>query len=109
MEYINIISLIASVITILALWGNLSAMFYNCKHFWNGGYRVTYNSKAYIIKKGNINGNIIYKSSSNQEDYYQYTEMGRSLNYEKIKPFRKWNMFHWTDDIRVPNYPLQLL
>lgn len=109
MNWVDIIGLIASVITILALWGNLSAMYYNCRHFWKGGCRITYYSGAYVIKGGGINGKTIYKSSVNEKDYFCYAEVGRMLCPEPIKPFWKWNKAHWVDDIREPKYPLQLL
>ena len=110
MDWIAIISLIASIVTLLAVWGNISAMWFNCRHFWKGGSRTTYYSQAYVIREGEISNNkVIYKSSAKEEDYCLYREMGKIEHTEIIKPFYKWNMAHWADDIRVPNYPLQLL
>lgn len=107
--FINFISLVASLITIIALWSNISAMRFNYRKFRQGGYRITFDSGAYIIKSGDMNGDIIYNSSKKESDYKQYAEKGRELKIEFIEPFLKWNKAHWVDDIRVPNYPLQLL
>ena len=109
MLVITIIGLVASLITLLAVWGNISAMYYNWKHFRKGGNRITYQSGAYKIISGDLNGKLLYKSSNNPEDYVVYREMGKIEHYEEIPPFFKWNVRHWVDDIRTPQYPLRLL
>lgn len=109
MLVITIIGLVASLITLLAVWGNISAMYFNWKHFRMGGIRITYISGEYIIKSGNLDGKLLYKSSDNPEDYIVYREMGKIEHYEDIAPFLKWNVKHWVDDIRIPQYPLRLL
>lgn len=109
MDWMGIVGLIASLITILALWSNIASMWFNWRHYKNGGVRITYRSGAYIIKSGNLDGKILFQSSKNNEDYKVYREMGMIETYEDIPKFYKWNMAHWADDIRVPNYPLQLL
>ena len=58
---------------------------------------------------GDLNGMVIYQSSKNKEDYIVYREMGKIEHYEDIPRFFKWNMSHWSDDIRTPQYPLSLL
>lgn len=109
MLVITIIGLVASLITLLAVWGNISAMYFNWKNFRKGGIRITYFSSAYIIKSGDLDGKVIYKSSDNPKDYIVYREMDKIEHYEKIAPFLKWNVKHWIDDIRTPQYPLGLL
>lgn len=113
MEYVllffTIIGFIVNVAALVALWSNLAAIWYNIKHFRKGGIRITYMSNAYIIKSGDLNGNVIYQSSKNKEDYIVYREMGKIEHYEDIPRFFKWNMSHWSDDIRTPQYPLSLL
>ena len=113
MEYIllffTIIGFIVNLAALVALWSNLAAIWYNLKHFRKGGIRITYMSNAYIIKSGNLDGDIIYQSSKNKEDYIVYREMGKIEHYEDIPRFFKWNMSHWSDDIRTPHYPLSLL
>ena len=109
MLIITIIGLVASLITLLAVWGNISAMYFNWKNFRKGGIRITYISGAYIIKSGDLDGKLLYKSSDNSEDYKVCREMGKIEHYEDIAPFCKWNVKHWVDDIRTPQYPLRLL
>lgn len=109
MIVITIISILASLMTLLAVWGNISAMHFNWKHFRKGGFRITHLSGAYIIKSGDLDGKVIYKSSDNPNDYILYREKGKIEQYEKIAPFLKWNVKHWVDDIRTPQYPLRLL
>ena len=109
MEAITIISLLASIITLLAVWGRISSI---CENWWvyrKGGVRTTYMSGAYIIRKGFLDGELIYKSSDNKEDYIQYRGNGMIEHIEEIPPFRKWKISHWNDDIRVPNYSIRLL
>ncbi len=106
---ITAIGLIVNLAALVALWSNLAAIWYNFKHFRKGGIRITYMSNAYIIKSGDLNGKVIYESSKNKEDYIVYREMGKIEHYEDIPKFFKWNMSHWSDDIRVPQYPLNLL
>lgn len=110
MDWINIISLAASIVTLIALWGNISAMCYNIKHFRKGGYRVTFHSGAYQIKEKDENGKIIFSySPPNSEGFKSYATLGMNMHLEKNKPFWKWSKSHWVDDIRTPNYPLELL
>lgn len=109
MPTISIIGLIASLITLIAVSGNISAMYFNCKHFRKGGTRITYLSGAYKIISGDLDGKLLYKSSDNSEDYKVCREMGKIEHYEEIPPFFKWNVIHWVDDIRTPKYPLRLL
>jgi len=66
-------------------------------------------SNAYIIKSGDLDGKVIYQSSKSKEDYVMYREKGKIEVYEDIPRFFKWNKSHWSDDIRVPQYPLNLL
>ena len=110
MDWISIISLAASIVTLIALWGNISAMCYNIKHFRKGGLRETYPSGAYYIRANDINGKVIFKfSPPNSEGFKRSTMVGMTPYPEPIKPFWKWNMAHWADDIRTPNYPLELI
>lgn len=109
MHIITIIGLIASLVTLFAVWGNVCAMYYNFKHFRNGGWRTTYVSGAYIIKSGDLDGKVIYKSSKNHEDYKVYREKGMIEQREQIPPFFNWSMQHWGDDIRERQYPIDLL
>lgn len=109
MSLINIISLLASFITLLAVWGRISAMYFNWINFRKGGIRITFVSGAYKIKKGDLNGKQIYQSSDRKEDYIRYREQGKIEYYEEIPPFLKWRMSHWSDDIRIPQYPIKLL
>ena len=106
---ITVIGLIVNIAALVALWSNLAAIWYNCKHFRKGGIRITYMSNAYIIKSGDLDGKVIYQSSKSKEDYVMYREKGKIEVYEDIPRFFKWNMSHWSDDIRVPQYPLNLL
>ena len=91
MEYVllffTIIGFIVNVAALVALWSNLAAIWYNIKHFRKGGIRITYMSNAYIIKSGDLNGNVIYQSSKNKEDYIVYREMGKIEHYEDKHPF----------------------
>ena len=106
---ITAIGLIVNIAALVALWSNLAAICYNFMNFRKGGIRITYISNAYIIKSGDLNGKVIYQSSKNKEDYIVYREMGKIEHYEDIPRFFKWNMSHWSDDIRTPQYPLSLL
>ncbi len=110
MDYIAVISLIASIVTLLAVWSNISAMWYNYRHFRKGGQRVTFPSNEYQIFSGELDKQkLIYLSTPNKEAYIRKREMGMIEHYEDIPKFFKWNMSHWADDIRVPQYPLSLL
>ena len=77
--------------------------------FSGGGIRITFMSGAYIIKKGDLDGQKIYQSSDRKEDYIKYREQGKIEHYEEIPPFLKWRVSHWGDDIRIPQYPIRLL
>lgn len=105
---IAIISLLASLVTLFAVCGNISNFLFNCKQFRNGGTRVTFNSGAYQIYSGFMQ-KMVYKSSDNIEDYTRYRGDGMLEKYEDIKPFCKWSWAHRFDDIRTPNYPIRLL
>ena len=105
---ITIISLLASLVTLFAVFGNISIFYYNYKHFKKGGTRVTFISSAYQIHSGFMQ-KLVYKSSDNMEDYTRYRGDGKLEQYEDIKPFCKWSWAHRFDDIRVPNYPIRLL
>lgn len=109
MLLITIIGLLASLITLFAVWGRISAMYFNWSNFSKGGIRITFMSGAYIIKKGDLDGQQIYLSSDRQEDYIIYREQGKIELYEEIPPFLKWKVSHWGDDIRMPQYPIRLL
>lgn len=109
MYILSIISLIASLVTLLAVSGNIVAIYSNWKNFRNGGIRITYYSGAYLIKKGNLNGGKVYSSSDNPHDYLLYREIGKIEQYEDIPKFFSWKMMHWSDDIRMPQYPIRLL
>lgn len=109
MLIITIIGFVASLITLLAVWGNISAMYFNWKYFRKGGIRITYFSGAYKIRSGGLDGEVLYKSSDNPNDYILYRETGKIEHYEEIAPFPKWRVKHWFDDIRTPQYPLRLL
>ena len=98
-----IISLCASLVTLFAVWGNVSNYIYNLKHFKEGGVRITYYSGEYKIYSGFCK-NLLYKSSDNKDAYICYRGDGRTEQYEEIKCFREWSMAHKFHDIRVPNY-----
>lgn len=104
---ISIISLLASIITLLAVRNNVSARFFNYKHFKNGGYRITYVSGEYQIF--NVNRERIYQSSNNKEVYKLFRGEGKIEVREIIKPYSQWNDMRKTDDIRVKDYPISLL
>ena len=105
---ITIISLIASLITLFAVWGTVSNFIFNFRNFRKGGLRITYYSGAYIIYSG-FGKHLIYRSSKNEDDYTCYRGDNRLEMYEEIKPFKKWSVARKFDDIRVPQYPIQLL
>jgi len=109
MLLITVIGLLASLITLFAVWGRISAMYFNWSNFSKGGIRITFMSGAYIIKRGDLDGQQIYQSSDRQEDYIRYREQGKIEQYEEIPPFLKWKVSHWGDDIRMPQYPIRLL
>lgn len=109
MLLITIVGLLASLITLLAVWGRISAICFNWHNFRKGGIRITFMSGAYIIKKGNLDGQQIYRSSDRQEDFIIYREQGKIEHFEEIPPFLNWRMSHWGDDIRTPQYPIRLL
>lgn len=110
MNWISIISLAASIVTLIALWGNIAAICYNIKHFRKGGLRVVFPSGAYQIKDNGGKGKTLFEyCPPNSEGFKCYATIGKTMHLETIKPFWKWNMTHWIDDIRVPNYPLELL
>ena len=109
MLLITIIDLLASLITLFAVWGRISAIYFNWCSFRKGGIRITFMSGAYIVKKGDLDGQLIYRSSDRQEDYIRYRGEGQIENYEEIPPFFKWRVSHWGDDIRTPLYPIRLL
>ena len=112
MEYLSIImaiiSLVASLVTLFAVWGNISNYIYNLKNFKDGGVRITQYSGEYKIYSGFCK-NLLYKSSDNKDAYICYRGDGRTEQYEEIKCFREWSMAHKFHDIRVPNYPIRLL
>lgn len=112
MEYLSIItaiiSLVASLVTLFAVWGNISNYIYNLKNFKDGGVRITYYSGEYKIYSGFCK-NLLYKSSDNKDAYICYRGDGRTEQYEEIKCFKEWSMAHKFHDIRVPNYPIRLL
>ena len=113
-EYITIIiaaiGLIVNLAALVALWSNLAAIWYNFKKFRKGGQRVTFPSNEYQIFSGELDKQkLIYQSTPNKEAYVRKREMGKIEHYEDIPRFFKWNMSHWSDDIRTPQYPLSLL
>lgn len=59
MAAISILSLLASTVTLFAVWGNITSMYFNWKTFRKGGIRITYMSEAYKIIKGNLDGEVI--------------------------------------------------
>lgn len=103
-----IISLVASLVTLFAVWGNISNYIYNLKNFKDGGVRITHYSGEYKIYSG-FRKNLLYKSSDNMDDYICYRGDGRIEQHEKIKRFSEWSIAHKFHDIRVPNYPIRLL
>lgn len=112
MEYLSIImaiiSLVASLVTLFAVWGNISNYIFNLKHFKEGGVRITYYSGEYKIYSG-LYKILIYESSDNQDDYKCYRGDGRIEQHKKIKRFSEWSIAHKFHDIRVPYYPIRLL
>lgn len=76
--------------------------------FGREGLGEYYPSGSYIIRGNGVNGKVIFKFVIGK-GLKRTTEIGGLVRPEIIKPFYKWNMAHWADDIRVPNYPLQLL
>jgi hypothetical protein len=109
MSLISIIKLLASLITLFAVWGRISAMYFNWNYFMKDGLRITFMPGAYIIKKGDLDGLQIYQSSDRQEDNIRYIEKGKIEHYEEKPPFFKWRVSLWSDDIRMPHYPIWLL
>ena len=105
---IAIISLLASLVTLFAVWGNISNYFYNCKNFKKGGVRKVYHSGEYLIYSGFMQ-KLLYQSSNRKDDFTCYRGEGMEERYEEIKPFKEWTMARKFDDIRIPNYPIQLL
>ena len=102
-----IIGFIASLITIFAVSGNIANYIHNYKNYCKGGKRIIYISNAYrIFRDKEI---LIYQSSKTEEDYIVFREKGKIEHREKIKPFREWTWSRRFDDIRIPNYPIQLL
>ena len=105
----TILGLVTSIITLIAVWGNISAIYRNWRNFRKGGWRTTYQSGAYSISVGSLGDKVIYRSSNRKEDYICYRGEGMFEHIEDIKPFKDWERSHWIDDIRVPNYPINLL
>lgn len=105
---VAIISLLASLITLFAVWGNISNFCYNCKHFKEGGMRITYLSGEYRVFEG-FEKKLLYQSSPNPEHYILYREEGKIEMREEIPPFKKWTWSRRFHDIRVPYYPIRLL
>lgn len=105
----NVASIAGFVVAVVALWGNIVAMWNNFRWFRKGGVRITFQSEAYIIKKGGLDGAVIYKSSDRKDDYKMYRSMDKLEHYERIPPLREWNLAHIADDIRMPLYPLNIL
>lgn len=105
---VGIISIVAGLITIFAISGNIYNYCYNRKVYKNGGVRVTYNSGEYRVFRG-LEEEQIYQSSKNNDDYIVYREIGKIETRERIKPFKEWNWARRFHDIRVPYYPIQLL
>lgn len=108
----TIVGYIANVIAIVALWSNISSMCFNIRHFLRGALRITYQSGEYkimVIDNTNRKTKLIYQSSTNEDDYVIYREIGKIEKHEIIPPFFKWKMSHWVDDIRTPEYPIRLL
>lgn len=107
---ITAIGLIVNIAALVALWSNLAAIWYNFKHFRKGGQRVTFPSHEYQIWSGELDKQkLVYQSTPNKEAYIRKREMGMIEHYEDIPRFLKWNKSHWSDDIRVPQYPINLL
>ena len=52
MLLITVIGLLASLITLFAVWGRISAMYFNWSNFSKGGIRITFMSGAYIMNHG---------------------------------------------------------
>lgn len=106
---IAIISLLASLVTLFAVCGNISNFYYNCKHFKEGGMRITYLSGEDKVFEGYEEQVLLYKSSPNPEHYIVYREEGKIEMREDIPHFKKWTWARRFHDIRVPYYPIRLL
>ena len=105
---IAIISLLASIVTLFAVWGNIANYCFNLKNFKKGGLKVTCNSGEYEIYKGH-HEQLIYRSSDKEEDFTRRRGEGLIEHEDIIKPFKEWATARKFDDIREPNYPIRLL
>lgn len=105
---ISIISLLASVVTLFAVWGNIANYYFNRKNFKTGGLKIIYNSGQYQIYKG-YREKLLYQSSDRKEDFICYRGEGKEEKSERIKPFKEWTIARRFADIREPNYPIKLL
>lgn len=109
MKLVDIIGLIASIITILALLWKVYFYCYNCYYFWKGGIRESFHSGAYRIKGFGVNGKVIYEHNPNGNGYVSYATVGMQMRPYIIKPFKEWKFLRSFDDIRVPDYPIESL
>lgn len=105
---VGVISIVAGLITIFAVSGNIYNYWYNCTTFQNGGMRITYLSGEYRVYKG-LEEKLLFQSSPNPEHYVVYREIGKIEMREEIPPFKKWTWSRRFHDIRVPYYPIRLL
>ena len=106
---ISIISLIVSLVALFALLGNISNFYYNCKHFKEGGMRITYLSGEYRVFEGYEEKVLLYQSSPDPKHYVEYREEGKIEIREEIPYFKNSTWSRRFHDIRVPYYPLRLL
>lgn len=107
MGWQEILGLIASIITILALWRKVYNYCYNCYYFWKGGLRETFYSGAYRIRGFGVNGKTIYTHDPNGNGFVSYATVGMQMRPYIIKPFKEWKFLHSFDDIKIPNYPIE--
>ena len=106
---IAIISLLASLVTLFAVCGNISNFCYNYKHFKEGGTRITYLSGEYRVFEGFEEKVLLYQSSPDPEHYIVKREVGKIELREDIPHFKNWTWSRRFHDIRVPYYPIRLL
>ena len=107
MNWITILGIIGSLITILAALPKVYNYCYNCYHFWEGGLRMVFHSGAYVIKGHGVNGKTIYKSDPSGKGFVSYAEIGKQMRPYIIKPFKEWKFSHSFDNIKTPNYPIE--
>ena len=106
---VGVISILAGLITIFAVSGNIYNYCYNYKHFKEGGTRITYLSSEYRVFEGYEEKVLLYQSSPNPEHYIVKREVGKIELREDIPHFKNWTWSRRFHDIRVPYYPIRLL